>query len=274
MEIKQWWNPGSAFSDPAPVRPRGLTFITIPLMLVVAMWAVYWLDVRQGWELYHWGILPRTWEGLRGILMSPLLHGDTRHLLNNSLPILVLGSVLYVFYPRRASGVLLTSWLLSGVLTWIIARDNFHIGASSLVYALAAFVFFSGVFRAQARLLAISLLVAFLYGGLVWGLLPIEPRISHEGHLAGGITGLVLAFLLRKVPPAVKAGDSLRAAQRRQQLDDLSQEEARFGPEYWLPPEQRSTAPEASAHPSNPIQYHYKPGPASTPDKPPNKGSA
>lgn len=258
MEIKEWWNPGNAFSDPAPVRPRGLSFITVPLMLVVLMWTIYWLDVRHGLELYHWGVLPRTWEGLRGVLMSPLLHGGTRHLLNNSLPILVLGSVLYFFYPRRATGVLLFSWLISGLLTWVIARDNFHIGASSLVYALAAFVFFSGVFRGQARLLAISLLVAFLYGGLVWGLLPVEPQVSHEAHLAGGISGVLLAFLLRKVPPAVKAEKQQQALQRQAKLDDLSREEARFGPQYWLPPEQRSQSWPEAPQGSRRIAYHYK----------------
>ena len=195
-----------AVPDPSAVdqRRRMFTAAILPALVVLLLWAVFLLDRAFGLELYRYGILPRDMGGMAGIFFSPFLHGDIEHLLNNSVPVLVLGWALMYFYPRNAGPVVLVSWLVSGLWVWISARGNYHIGASGVVYGLAAFLFFSGVFRRQRTLMALSLLVVFLYGSMVWGVFPIVPRISWESHLWGGVAGTFMAWLYRHVPPAVQ----------------------------------------------------------------------
>lgn len=195
-----------AVPDPSAVdqRRRMFTAAILPALVVLLLWAVFLLDRAFGLELYRYGILPRDMGGMAGILFSPFLHGDIEHLLNNSLPVLVLGWALMYFYPRNVGSVVLASWIVSGLWVWISARGNYHIGASGVVYGLAAFLFFSGVFRRQRTLMALSLLVVFLYGSMVWGIFPIVPRISWESHLWGAVVGTFMAWLYRHVPPAVQ----------------------------------------------------------------------
>lgn len=253
--MREWFKPGSAFAedDALVEQPRGWFFLAVPILVVVAMWMGYWLDERTAWVGYEWGIMPQSWEGLRGIVLSPLLHGSFKHLANNSMPILVLGAALFYFYPRIAGWVGGMTWLISGALTWVIARgESYHIGASGVVYGLAAFIFFSGLLQRRARLLALSLLVAFLYGGLVWGLLPVDEKISYEAHLAGGIAGLVLAVWYRKVVPAVPRQEPRAPVQPEEgQVDPvLEQQIARFGDRYWMGDEAPQQQPR--------VEYHYR----------------
>jgi len=180
------------------------TSAILPFVAVVLMWSVFLLDHELNLGLSRFGILPREWKGLLGILTAPLLHGDYEHVFNNSVPVLLLGWCLMYFYPRIAGRVVLVSWIVGGFIVWLSARGNYHIGASGVVYGLTAFLFVSGFLRRQRTLMALSLLVAFLYGGLVWGLLPIVMRISWESHLWGGIAGAALAWVYRAVPPAVQ----------------------------------------------------------------------
>ena len=153
-------------------------------------------------DLYRFGIFPRHFDGLLGVVASPLLHGSLMHISNNTLPILALGMGLFFFYPRIASTVVIVSWISSGLAVWLIGRESYHIGASSLIYALAGFIFLSGVLRRQGNLLALSLLVVFLYGGLIWGIFPMKENVSWEAHLAGGVSGFVLALYFRHIGPA------------------------------------------------------------------------
>ncbi len=187
-----------------PERQEGLGFLVWPFYFIILLWLVFWLDSRYMLGLYHFGILPRNLFGLVGVFASPLIHGSLAHLSNNTLPLLVLGAGLYYFYPRIAGIVVISSWLLSGLLVWFIGRENYHIGASGLIYALAAFIFLSGLLRKQPNLLALSLLVVFLYGSLVWGIFPVEESVSWEAHLSGGISGLLLAIRYRNTGPATK----------------------------------------------------------------------
>ena len=122
----------------------------------------------------------------------------TRHLFNNSIPLFVLSLCLLYFYEKVSKSILIYGTILTGLLTWIIARESYHIGASGVVYLLFSFVFFSGVFKNHFRLIAVSLVTIFLYGSMVWLVFPTEERISWEGHLSGFITGIVLAFVYRK----------------------------------------------------------------------------
>lgn len=180
---------------------EGIGFIIRPFLFVLLIWFIFWIDQKFMLDLYHFGIFPRHFDGLWGVIASPLLHGSLTHISNNTLPILALGMGLFFFYPRIASKVVIVSWVISGFAVWIIGRESYHIGASSLIYALAGFIFLSGVLRRQGNLLALSLLVVFLYGGLIWGLFPMKDNVSWEAHLAGGLVGFGLALYFRNVGP-------------------------------------------------------------------------
>lgn len=158
------------------------------------MYLLKTLEIVLNSNYFVWGILPRTVLGLRGILFSPFIHSDSLHLLSNTIPFLVLLTLIFYFYKRIAVRILIFSFLLEGILVWLFARNSYHIGASGLVYAFFGFIAISGLIRRQIPLLSISLLIIFLYGGLVWGVLPQEKHISWESHLFGLLVGLVLAI--------------------------------------------------------------------------------
>ena len=148
------------------------------------------------------GIRPRQLEGLAGIITAPLIHADKYdHLLSNTLPLLIVGTGLIYFYREIAFRVIALIYLFTGFWVWIAGRPYSHIGASGLVYGFVCFLFFSGIFRRDRRLLAISMLVTFLYGSLVWGILPVDQSISWESHLFGSIAGILCAIYFRKEGP-------------------------------------------------------------------------
>ncbi|MCC5916281.1 MAG: rhomboid family intramembrane serine protease [Cryomorphaceae bacterium] len=174
---------------------------TTPLIFVMIMWLVFWIDTKWFLDLYTFGILPLDPVGLRGIVFHPFLHGSLSHLISNTFPMLVLGVGIGLFYPDAARKIFLLAWVATGIAVWFIGQPNYHIGASGMVYAFAFFIFFSGIFRGHPQLVALSLLVAFLYGSLVWGVFPIEDHISWESHLSGSIVGLITALWLRNNNP-------------------------------------------------------------------------
>lgn len=179
--------------------------LIIPLIIIALMWVVKILEVSLGINLKGWGVTPHTTKGLLGILTLPFLHGSWEHLMSNSIPILVLGTALYYCYPSLANRVLLITYLGSGLLTWCIGDPNStHIGASALVYGLNLFLITSGFIRGNRMLIVISLIMVFLYGSFIWGMVPslaIPQNISWEGHLSGAIIGVLLALFLRKEGP-------------------------------------------------------------------------
>jgi membrane associated rhomboid family serine protease len=225
-----------------------LAFMLTPLLLLVLIWLVFIIDKGFNLQLFEFGIYPKRWQSLLGLVFSPLIHGDIKHIGNNSIPLFVLLSVIYFFYPRNARPVLWFSWIFSGVMVWFFARESYHIGASGLIYAFASFIFFSGILRSNANLLAVSLLVVFLYGGLVWGLVPIEERVSYEGHISGGIIGVLMALYFRNSAPR---------SFRHQRLsyedinDDLSIEIEKYGQDYWV-------EHTAQGHYPFTVQYHLQ----------------
>ncbi len=172
--------------------------VWIPVISILIIWFVYWLEITFGYNFNKYGIMPRNLVGLRGVFLSHFIHSDTSHLFNNSIPLFVLMASLFYFYRKVAVRVLIYGILLSGLLNWTIGRESYHIGASGVIYLLFSFVFFSGVFRKHYRLIAISLVVIFLYGSMIWLILPTEDRISWEGHLSGFLIGLLYAYLYRK----------------------------------------------------------------------------
>ena len=179
--------------------------LVIPAILVALMWAVKIIEVSLDLDLGRYGLVPHTPQGLFGILTLPFLHGSWEHLLSNTVPILVLGTALYYFYPTLANRVMLLTYLFSGLLTWCLGDPgSTHIGASALVYGLNLFLIASGFIRGNRMLIVISLVVVFLYGGFVWGMIPelaVLQNISWEGHLSGAVIGVLLAVFLRKEGP-------------------------------------------------------------------------
>jgi len=175
--------------------------LAVPLYFVLSLWVVYWFEVRNDYNFNSFGILPRSIVGLRGIVFSPFIHGDIKHLYHNSAPLFVLLFSLLYFYRGIAWKVFIYGTLCTGLLTWILARKSYHIGASGIIYLLFSFIFFSGIIRRNYRLVAVSLMVIFLYGSMVWYLLPVKESVSWEGHLSGFLSGLVMAFIYRGTGP-------------------------------------------------------------------------
>lgn len=171
-----------------------------PLLFVLVLWIVYWSEARFNINFNPYGIYPRTVSGLRGIIFSPFIHGSLKHLFNNSVPLFVLTAALFYFYRDIRWKVLLLGLLFTGIATWAIGRPSLHIGASGVVYLLASFLFFKGIFSKQYQLTALALAVVFLYGGMLWYVFPVNPDISWEGHLSGFFVGLVFAFLFKGNP--------------------------------------------------------------------------
>jgi len=172
--------------------------IVLPFLAVLSLWLVFWADVTFKMNFGEWGIYPRTFEGLRGIVFSPFLHGNIEHLYNNSIPLLILLAALRYFYRDHFFSVVGYGVLFSGLITWIIGRDSYHIGASGLVYVLVSFIFFKGIRTKYYRLVALSLVVIMIYGSLVWYVFPnVEKGISWEGHLGGLITGFAFAIFFK-----------------------------------------------------------------------------
>lgn len=171
--------------------------IIYPLLFLLLIWMVFWFEVRFGYDFTNYGIYPQTIMGLRGIALSPFIHGSLQHIYHNTIPLFVLSMTLFYFYKPIAWKVILFGILLSGFLTWCIGRPSHHIGASGLIYVLVSFTFFKGIFSKYYRLVALSLLVVFLYGSMIWYTMPIDENISWEGHLSGLITGFILSVFFK-----------------------------------------------------------------------------
>lgn len=230
----------------------------LPFTFVVILWVVHLIQAFTQTSWADYGLMPRTTGGLFGIITMPFLHADFEHLGSNTAPLLVMGLLLFYFYRNIAHQVFLIMYILTGALTWAFARgDSYHIGASGLVYGLAGFLFFGGVFTRQIKLMVISLLVVFMYGGMIWYVLPIEERVSWEGHLFGALSGAMLAYVYRKsVSPRKKYA-------HEEEPDDPNDE-------TWLRKQQEALQPQPQ------INYHFKPNqepPAVTPDPFQNPGN-
>jgi membrane associated rhomboid family serine protease len=174
----------------------------IPGVIVFLMWLVKIIEVLFDLDLSRFGIYPFSLEGLPGIIFSPFIHANFGHLFNNSLPLFFLGTALFYFYSEIAVKVSLWTYFLTGLLVWLAGRSAWHIGASGLIYGLASFLFFSGIIRRYFRLIALSLLIVFLYGSMVWGIFPnIYKDVSWESHMLGFISGILLAVVYRNEGP-------------------------------------------------------------------------
>lgn len=174
-----------------------------PFYFVLSLWFIHLFQTWAEVDLGNWGIYPRESIGLRGILFAPLLHGSWSHLASNSLPFVILATILIYFYPRVAIRASIVIYFLTGILVWLFARSGvFHIGLSYVVYGLVSFVFWTGVFRRSIRSIILALLVTLFYSGMVEGILPtpeiLQRNISWESHLIGGIVGIFVAYFFKE----------------------------------------------------------------------------
>jgi membrane associated rhomboid family serine protease len=186
---------------------RLLGALFIPLTLLFIMWVVKLIEVLFGVSFANLGTHPLHLDGLPGIVLMPFIHGSVNHLLANTGSFLVLSVALFYFYRDISVKVLVWIWLLSGIWVWFGGRDAWHIGASGLIYGLASFLFVSGAIRKNTQLAALAMVVAFLYGGIIWGMFPEffpKEHISWEGHLGGFVSGIILAVYFRKSGPQRK----------------------------------------------------------------------
>ena len=184
-------------SERAPANFR--LALKVSLYFVTLLWVVTLLDWGLELELTRFGVRPRSLPGLPGVLVAPLLHGDFSHLISNSLPLLVLGTGMLYLYPHSSLKVIPAVYLGPGLAVWLFGRPPLHIGASGLVYGLAIYILISGIIRRDTRAVSAAMLVFFLYGTLLLGLLPNHSSISWETHLIAALIGLVLALLFRRL---------------------------------------------------------------------------
>ncbi len=178
-----------------------------PLLFPMVLWIVHLMSLLFKEDLSKLGLLPRNLPGLLGILTSPLIHADFSHLISNTIPLIILGWIIFYFYPKLSYLLFVSIYFFTGLLVWIFARQVYHIGASGIVYGFVSFLFFSGIFRRDNTSIALALVITFLYGGLVWGMIPGWKGISWESHLFGAITGLIAAYLFRNIDPPPKKYD-------------------------------------------------------------------
>ena len=171
--------------------------IGYPIVLVLLIWIIYWIEIRFRVDFTDWGVKPRDLKGLRGVLFSPFIHSGINHLWHNTLPLLILSSALFFFYWKRAWNILFIGLLLTGVLTWLIGRPAYHIGASGIIYMLFGFLFLKGILAKHKRLIALSFATVFVYGSLIWYVMPVDPNISWEGHLSGLLVGISMAAIVK-----------------------------------------------------------------------------
>jgi membrane associated rhomboid family serine protease len=219
------------------------------LFFVMVLWVIKGIELHYDKSFVEFGIFPGDLNSLKGIITMPFIHGDVSHLFSNSVPLVILLAFMFYFYRELAMKVILYIWLLQGIWLWLGGRETWHIGASGIVYGLASFVLLSGLLRKERRLMALSLIVVFLYGGMVWGFFPLFIGISWEAHLFGAIAGCVLAWGYRKEGPQAEVIDW--GEENEETVDYLLTEEDE---------ETTSIAGEASSDPLIPpaIIYNYK----------------
>jgi len=188
-----------------PEKKQVIRSLFFPAIFVFVIWLVKALEVILDTSFAGYGMFPLQWKGLIGIITMPLIHAGWSHLFANSVPLFLLTALLFYSYREIAWQVLILIYLISGLWVWFLGETgSLHIGASGVVYGLAAFLFTSGIIRREIKLMAITLLVAFLYGGMIWGVFPQffpAERISWEGHLMGMLIGTILAIYFRNLGP-------------------------------------------------------------------------
>jgi len=205
-------------------KKKALLSAFIPFIFIFFMWITKAIEKLFNIDLVFLGIHPLAADGLAGIIFSPFIHADMKHLYNNSIGLFILSLAMFFFYSEIAVKAFLSTWIFSGILVWIAGREAWHIGASGIIYGIASFLFFSGIIRKYFRLVALSLLVVFLYGSMVWGLFPgIYENVSWESHMLGFFSGIALAIYYRKEGPQEPMYEWMQEEESEQDDNNISE---------------------------------------------------
>lgn len=171
----------------------------VPILLVVLLWSIHIANVVWRLNLGQYGVFPRALDGIRGIFLSPFIHGDFQHLFSNSFPVFFLTFMISYFYRKIAVSSIFLIYILTGIFVWLFGREVYHIGASGVAYGMVSFVFWSGLFRRNVRSIVLALVVLFLYQGYFLGIMPNQEGISWESHLLGAVAGIIVSFIFKGV---------------------------------------------------------------------------
>lgn len=184
-------------SSKKAVQQRVYESLSLPFKFVVGIWLIHFAQTILHLNLGSWGIYPRETFGLPGIITAPLIHADFPHLLSNTPPLFVLSAMVLFFYRSVAISSISLIYLLTGAAVWVFGRPVFHIGASGVIYGLAAFVVFNGIFRRNLKSIALALIVGFYYGSMIYGVFPGQEGVSWESHLLGAVVGVFASFVFK-----------------------------------------------------------------------------
>jgi membrane associated rhomboid family serine protease len=189
---------------PKSEKPKVVISLFFSLLFIFIIWIIKFFEVYTSVDLGTYGVYPREVSGLTGILFSPLIHADFSHLVSNTITVFVLLFFLFYSYTKSSFRVLAIVYIGSGLAVWLTARPAYHIGASGLIYGFVSYLFFAGLLRRDTKSISLALLVTFLYGGLIWGVLPTDPKVSFESHLSGAVIGLICALMFKNTDPLPK----------------------------------------------------------------------
>jgi membrane associated rhomboid family serine protease len=190
-----------SLNDPRDDALRLRRSFAIAAAFTALLWLIRIVETGLGTHFGRYGIYPGQLQGFAGILWAPLIHSSFTHVFANTAPLLVLGTALLYGYPRSAKIVVPAVYFGTGLGVWLFAREAYHVGASGLAFGFMFFVFVIGAIRWDKRAITLAMVVFFLYGGMIWGVLPGKPNISFESHLIGALIGISLAVLLRNRDP-------------------------------------------------------------------------
>lgn len=178
-------------------KKRFFIALFVPAIFLVIIWVIYFFNNFFNLDIVKFGLYPLKSRGLVGILTSSFIHVEFNHIISNTIPFIILGTILFYFYPDVAFKIFVILLIIPNTIVWIIGRPAYHIGCSGIIYGLISYIFFCGVFTKRIALLSISLLVVFLYGSIIWAIFPIDLTLSWESHLSGFITGFILASIFK-----------------------------------------------------------------------------
>ena len=177
---------------------RDFIYSTLPAAIfVVLFWLIFGLQYFLSANWVSFGIYPRAIDGLWGIFTAPFIHADFTHLTSNTMPFLLTGALMMLFFPRVAKRAFVMLYFFTGLMVWIFARESYHIGASGIVYAMVSFLFWSGIFRRSGKSIFLALTILVLYGSMFEGILPKQEHVSWESHLFGGLVGILVAYYFK-----------------------------------------------------------------------------
>lgn len=175
--------------------------ITLAGSFVLLLWIIKLCESVLGVSLTSLGVYPQKPSGLFGVISAPLIHSDWQHLMSNTLPILLLGSMLIYGYPRSRWWVIAIVWIASGVCVWYFARPSFHVGASGVTHGMFFYLFAAGILRRDKRSSVLLMVASFMYGTMLWTIFPLQPGVSFEYHFFGALSGVVCAVAFRQWDP-------------------------------------------------------------------------